>query len=346
MHFREETLDDALRSIVRAIIEDGVTVDATKGENCELIGVSVEITNPRARLSRTETRGRPFSCIGELLWYLSGSDKLEFIEYYLAAYKKFAEDDGSVYGAYGPRVFPSCESGQFERVFELLREKQSTRQAVIQIFSAKDIEKRKKDTPCTCTLQFLVRDERLHLIACMRSNDAMVGFPHDVFAFTMLQEIMASRLGFDVGTYRHFAGSMHIYQNRISEAEQFLNEGFQSILNPMPRMPREENPMEAVNLLLAFERKVRGRLEAPFECGEFLSLPEYWQDIATLLIALCCFKKKDMGGLSLACSRLHAKVYEVFVTRKIRALSSNVESHGGESLAPKPTDMGGEAEDA
>lgn len=324
MHFSDETLDDALRSVVGAIIEHGVTVDATKGENRELIGVSVEITNPRARLSRTETRGRPFSCIGELLWYLSGSDKLEFIEYYLAAYKYFAEEDGSVHGAYGPRVFPSCGSGQFQRVFELLRKKQSTRQAVIQIFSARDIETRRKDTPCTCTLQFLVRDERLHLVACMRSNDAMVGFPHDVFAFTMLQEIMASRLGFDVGTYRHFAGSMHIYQNKLAEAEQFLREGFQSTLSPMPGMPREENPMSAIESLLAFEKRIRSDIEAPYECGEFLSLPEYWQDIATLLIALRCFKKQDLNGLSEARGRLHAEVYHVFVLRKIRALSSKL----------------------
>jgi len=40
-------------------------------------------------------------------------------------------------------------------------------------------------------MQFMVRRRRLHLLTNMRSNDAFIGLPHDIFAFTMLQEIMA-----------------------------------------------------------------------------------------------------------------------------------------------------------
>src|SRR5437868_15019071 len=78
-----------------------------------------------------------------------------------------------------------------------------TRQAVIQIFDRIDLREKHNDIPCTCTLQLAIRDERLHLLANMRSNDWFSGLPHDVFAFTMLQEMLARALGIEVGTYKH-----------------------------------------------------------------------------------------------------------------------------------------------
>ena len=60
------TIDDAMRVVFEEIFEHGQDVDATKGSNREIAGVLIEIGNGRARLSHTETRGKPFSCLGEL----------------------------------------------------------------------------------------------------------------------------------------------------------------------------------------------------------------------------------------------------------------------------------------
>ncbi len=70
-YFPAKTLDDVMRSVIEAILEHGDRINSTKGENTELTGVLLAITDPRARLSRTETRGKPFSCLGELCWYLA-----------------------------------------------------------------------------------------------------------------------------------------------------------------------------------------------------------------------------------------------------------------------------------
>jgi thymidylate synthase len=37
------------------------------------------------------------------------------------------------------------------------------------------------------------------MVTTMRSNDAYLGLPHDVFCFTMLQEIIARSLGREIG---------------------------------------------------------------------------------------------------------------------------------------------------
>jgi thymidylate synthase len=59
------------------------------------------LNNPRARLSRTESKGKLFSALGELFWYLSKENNLEFIEYYLPKYKVESEDGISVRSGYG-----------------------------------------------------------------------------------------------------------------------------------------------------------------------------------------------------------------------------------------------------
>ena len=71
-------------------------------------------------------------------------------------------------GAYGPRLFNMRGNDQVKNVLDLLGRHSSTRRAVIQLFDAEDIAAPHKEIPCTCTLQFMVRDGRLELAACMR----------------------------------------------------------------------------------------------------------------------------------------------------------------------------------
>ncbi len=187
MFICEDTLDDLMRASIQAILKDGEPVgESSRGSNRELRGVLLRLTNPRARLSHTETKGKVFSPIGELAWYLAGSNDAGFIIYYISKYKKNSEADGTIHGAYGPRLFSKDWGDQFGHVVNLLREKPSTKKAVIQLFDSDDLCDTYKDVPCTCTLQFLIRSGRLYLITSMRSNDAYLGLPHDVFSFTIV----------------------------------------------------------------------------------------------------------------------------------------------------------------
>ena len=60
-----DTLDDLLLKVFPKILRDGERVKATKGWNKELSGVVLELRNPLARLSRTETKGTVFSRLGD-----------------------------------------------------------------------------------------------------------------------------------------------------------------------------------------------------------------------------------------------------------------------------------------
>ncbi|MCA8971109.1 MAG: thymidylate synthase [Planctomycetes bacterium] len=271
----------------------------------------IEIRNPLSRLSRTETRGRVFSCLGELCWYLAGSEELGFIEYYIPKYKD--EADGPIVpGAYGPRLRRRSGVDQLSRIVTLLQAKRSSRQAVVQLFDASDLgtavePKGIKSVPCTCTLQFLARDEGLQLIVNMRSNDAFLGLPHDIFAFTMLQELVARSLGLPLGHYKHFVGSLHLYDEHKEKAQDFIEEGWQDSRLIMPPMP-EDDPWGAVEELLRAEEAIRNDTDPELST----TLP-YWADLARLLLLFRAKnKRKDQEEADRISATLHHAPYRDF----------------------------------
>lgn len=272
----EDSLDDLLRAAIEAVNERGEAVSPTKGPNRELRGVTLQLTNPRARLSRSESRGKVFSALGEFLWYLSGSNATDQITHYISKYSQY-DEDGIVFGGYGPRLRGGTD--QLLTVIGLLRDRPSTRRAVIQIFDGKDIVQYHEDVPCTCTLQFLSREDHLDLIVYMRSNDVFIGLPHDVFCFTMIQELVARSVGVDVGQYIHVVGSLHLYDDKAEDAHDFLAEGYYAT-NAMPPMPCVD-PMPALAELLAFEAQLRSGAD-PVSVA--LPSNQYWADLARLLV--------------------------------------------------------------
>jgi thymidylate synthase len=278
MRFAVETLDDGLLHLYREMLSRASNVTASRGANTEIFGVLIEIEKPRARLSRSETRGRLFSSLGELLWYLTEDNRLDFIEPYIPRYRDESEDGIVVYGGYGRRLFRQRGQDQIRNVTRLLRKRPSTRRAVIQLFDAEDLAADHKEVPCTTSLQFFVREERLHLVATMRSNDAYIGLPHDVFCFTMLQEMIARTINCELGSYRHFVGSLHLYDRDRPKAASLIEEGFQSRIE-MPPMPVGD-PWPAVAILLSAEARIRAGDE--FDVNG-LGLDSYWRDLVRLL---------------------------------------------------------------
>jgi thymidylate synthase len=276
-----------MHSVFEEIQARGDHVRASKGWNKEIMGVLLELTDPRARLSKTESRGKLFSCLGQLCWYLAKSNDLDFISYYLKNYQRYADGD-VIYGGYGPRLFNWGGLNQVANITKLLNEKRTTRQAVIQLFDAHDIVAEPEEIPCTCTLQFLVRDSKLHMFTSMRSNDVVWGLPHDLFCFTMLQEIIARELKLEVGTYKHAVGSLHLYDDKTEEAESFLKEGFQS-REPMPPMPIGD-PWPSIRFLLEAESALRTGRE--FLSAELTKIDPYWGDLVRLLQV---FKAREQG---------------------------------------------------
>lgn len=318
MYKAADTLDDLLIEVFTELTNVPFDVSSTRGHfegnSSETIGAMLLLTNPRARLSRTETKGTVFSALGELLWYLSKSNALDFIKYYIKDYEKESVDGISIHGGYGPRLFSA--QGQYDQVhnvIKLLRERSSSRRAAIQLFDAKDISENFIEIPCTCTLQFILRQGKLHMITFMRSNDAYKGLPHDFFAFTMIQEIIARTLGVELGFYHHSVGSLHLYESAKDAAFNYIKEGFQPTKKNMPAMPIGD-PWPAINTLLEVESKFRHEEKVNIAA---LNLDPYWLDLVRLLQIHALFKKPDYETIVSSLKQFYSPIYNTFIEKRM-----------------------------
>lgn len=217
-----ESLNDAFIGLAKEVFTNPQYVSSPRGqETKELLGVSLVITSPYERYIYHPSRG--FStryAIAEWLWYMRGSNALSEIRHYSKFWDKISDDGMTLNSAYGYRIFghhPNVSINQWSRAINELRSDPDTRRAIILVLIPDDLKRQTKDLPCTAYIQFFIRDNRLHLSVSMRSNDLVLGFSNDVFAFTLFQELMLVEMQkyfpeLAMGYYYHYAGSMHIYQ--------------------------------------------------------------------------------------------------------------------------------------
>lgn len=75
---------------------------------------------------------------------MAKTNDLDFIKYYIPEYRYASDDGKTVYGGYGPRLFAMRgKYNQVGRIIRILRRKPDSRQAVIQLFDAEDLLKKK-----------------------------------------------------------------------------------------------------------------------------------------------------------------------------------------------------------
>jgi thymidylate synthase len=117
------------------------------------------------------------------------------------------QDYAVQWGNYGARI-----RGQIPQILERLAA-HGSRQAVLTIFnSERDIFGRPSDVPCTLSMQFLIRKDRLITRTSMRSNDVYLGLPYDLHQFCALHCMIAQIMEVQPGEYHHLVGSLHAYE--------------------------------------------------------------------------------------------------------------------------------------
>ena len=212
----EDNIDSLYVQLCNLIYKNGKVVISRGMEVKELIGVNLILTNPKRRfLENANRKLKLYYAIGEFIWYMRGSNSLEEIQYYAPSMSQFSDDGSTLQGAYGPKIVT-----QIDKLITLLRHDKGTRMAVLPIYSASELGKDSKDIPCTLTLEFLIRANKLHLIVNMRSNDIFLGLPYDIFSFTMIQEYIANKIGLNLGYYYHNIGSLHVYKKHFDRIKE------------------------------------------------------------------------------------------------------------------------------
>jgi thymidylate synthase len=265
-------------------------VNAPRGNDSrERLGVGFTIADPVQRhIAVPARRTNIIFNFAEALWYLAGSNQLDFIGYYAPSIANYSADGATLAGtAYGPRVFDHMgRIDQWDSTIRTLREDNDSKRAVIQIFSGDELTVPDNiDVACTLALQFLIRDGALHCVGFMRANDAFRGVVSDIFSFTFMQELMANQLGLAVGTYTHQVGSFHVYESDAAWAHRVLAQATDTDAEPapFPRMPAGDNWPHLREVLNLEERLRTDRLRLSASAVSTLDMPAYWRDVVALL---------------------------------------------------------------
>lgn len=213
-HLIGDSVDEIYQTLLTELVTFGQVVAPRGKLTRELIGVHLELKSPYFNILQSKIRSVNYHfMMAEWLWMQLGMNDVEMLAPYNKQISQFSDDGIFFRGAYGPKIVE-----QLPYVLETLRNDPESRQAVITTW--RERPGRSKDVPCTVMFQFLIRDKALDMITYMRSNDAWLGVPYDLFNFTQLQASVGALLGIDVGTYHHMVGSMHLYEEHAALAEQ------------------------------------------------------------------------------------------------------------------------------
>lgn len=267
----------------------------------EVLGASFTVRDPRNRLPYIPARNFSISYyVGELLWYLCARDEVEWIAKYSPFWLDVTDDGKHSKASYGRRLFTTHESiangrqVQWNRIIEELKNDRDSRRAVVYFGQPADHTDFKLDVGCTTATQFFIRDDKLHQIVTMRSNDLILGTPYDVAAFTMFQELLALELGVELGSYTHRSNSLHIYERNFPLAQMCLDEwtaeGDPEEVLACPAIKHPDNKAN-FDKLYDFEGKIWSDCNSPESLRRALDRfdeheeEDYWRDWACVLAA-------------------------------------------------------------
>lgn len=217
--------------LLRTLSIHGSQANPRSMDTKEILGFQsvVDMNYPIVTVPRRVTAGKTFHSFmfAEAHWILTGQNRVSSIKPFSAAIERFSDDKIFYHGAYGPKIID-----QLTHVVDCLDKDPMSRQAVINIW--RENPRVSKDIPCTISVQFMVRDGKLHCFDTMRSSDAWLGWPFDVFNFSMLAWMVLTLLrcrcnsdnhvsvGLELGSLHLTAGSQHLYMTNQDAVNEIL----------------------------------------------------------------------------------------------------------------------------
>lgn len=205
------TSPDWYRAILLNILTNGERYAPRGKEVVEVVNVSARIgLDENIVLSRHRKVNYRFM-VAEFLWMAAGRNDVKSLARFNPNMAQFSDDGIHLDGAYGPWFLAGLP-----RVVDLLTNDPDSRQAFIKIGDPRQTPS--KDVPCTMTWQFLVRDGHLHMVANMRSSDAWLGIPYDVYTFSQLANCVAGTLDVPRGWLYLNLASSHLYKEHVEQA--------------------------------------------------------------------------------------------------------------------------------
>jgi thymidylate synthase len=218
--------DQIYQSMLKQILTKGVReVNSRTGhETAALPGLSFSTDIEKDGFPLLNLRKVPTKIfIAEQVWFISGARKPEiFLRNFTKIWDDFTNPGDVVTVAYGYRWRRHFGRDQLGMLIDLLEKDPSSRHGVVVTWDPSSDGLggvNKGNVPCPYTFTVNIIGGRLNFMNVVRSNDMILGFPHDVAGFALLQMMLAQRLDVRPGVYSHIIANAHIYDIHYEAAK-------------------------------------------------------------------------------------------------------------------------------
>lgn len=182
------------------------------------------------------------SVIYELLWFLKGSQNIQYLkDHGVTIWDEWADHEGNLGPVYGVqwRSWLGADGqtyDQIKQVIEAIKNNPDSRRHIVSAWNVAEISKMKLP-PCHAFFQFYVSDGKLSCQLYQRSADIFLGVPFNIASYALLTMMVAQVCDLKLGDLVHTLGDAHLYLNHVEQAKlQLTRSHF-----PLPQMILNEN---------------------------------------------------------------------------------------------------------
>jgi thymidylate synthase len=221
--------DGIYQGLLKDIMDTGIREvnQRTGHETAALPGVTFSLDVEKDGFPLLALRKIPTKIfIAEQIWFISGARKPEiFLRDFTKIWDDFTNPGDVVTVAYGYRWRRHFGRDQLGMLVSMLERDPSSRHGVVITWDPAHDGlggASKANVPCPYTFTVNIMGGRLNMMNVVRSNDVILGLPHDVAGFCLLQLILAQRLGVKPGIYTHTIANAHVYDTHYDAALEMV----------------------------------------------------------------------------------------------------------------------------
>ena len=165
------------------------------------------------------------SIIHELLWFVSGSTNIGYLQDNgVSIWNEWADENGDLGPVYGKqwRHWQSPQGGEIDQLSELIatiKANPDSRRLMLSAWNPADVPQMALP-PCHCLFQFHVANGRLSCQLYQRSADCFLGVPFNIASYALLTHMIAAVCDLEPGTFVHTLGDAHLYANHFEQARE------------------------------------------------------------------------------------------------------------------------------
>lgn len=183
------------------------------------------------------------SIIHELIWFLSGSGNIKYLQDNgVKIWDEWADKNGDLGPVYGVqwRKWQTFEEidhqkllfaadkplDQISHVINMIKTNPNSRRLIVSAWNPAEVDKMALP-PCHTLFQFYVSRGQLSCQLYQRSADLFLGVPFNIASYALLTHMVAQVCGLKAGTFSHVIGDAHIYLNHVEQVKlQLTREPF------------------------------------------------------------------------------------------------------------------------